>query len=261
MTRLLGTTLLLSLALAGPATALPPNLDGIAYTQRTGHRVPQQVILRDENGGAVRLSDLVRAKPLILILGYFRCPNLCDAVRADLFHALEKTDLVGGHDYQLVSLSIDPAETSRDAATAKAHAITRFPAAGATVGWHFLTARAAAVQAIANAVGFADRSDPARNQFLHPTGVVFVAPSGVISSYLLGVGYSPGDVRLAITRAERGTVQAAALPVLLLCYDYDESTGHYSLAIMKLVRLVAVLTVLTLGATLFLAFRRDRATA
>jgi len=217
--------------------------------------------LRDDHGATVSLSDVARGKPLILVLGYFHCPNLCSVVRADLFHALERTDLVGGRDYQLVSLSIDPAETSRDAATAKAQDIARFPAAGAAVGWHFLTGRAAVVQTIANAVGFGDRSDPQRNQFIHPTGVVFVAASGVISSYLLGVGYSPGDVRLAITRATHGTVQAAVLPILLLCYDYDTSTGHYSLAIMKLLRLAGALTVLTLGITLFFAFRRGRSPA
>jgi protein SCO1/2 len=117
------------------------------------------------------------------------------------------------------------------------------------------------VQAVADAVGFGNRPDPRRNQFVHPTGVVFVEPSGSISCYLLGVGYSPDDVRLAVTRAARGTLQAAVLPVLLLCYDYDESTGHYSLGIMKLLRLAGVLTVLTLGVTLFLAFRRDRSSA
>src|SRR6185312_6942012 len=104
-------------------------------------------------------------QPLILILGYFHCPNLCGIVRADLFHALQKTNLVGGRDYQLVSLSIDPAETARDAATAKAQDITRFPAAGAQAGWHFLTGQPAAVQSIASAVGFGDRADPQRNQF------------------------------------------------------------------------------------------------
>jgi len=270
MTRRLGAALLF-LALAMPAIASPPKLEGIAYTQRTGNTLPRTATLLDEHGAAVTLSDISRGKPLVLVLGYFHCPNLCGIVRADLFHALQKSDLVGGRDYQLVSLSIDPAETPRDAATAKAQDIVRFPAPGAEGGWHFLTGQPAAVQMIADAVGFGNRPDPRqsvppaginqRNQFLHPTGVVFVTPSGVISSYLLGVGYQPADVRLAVTRAERGTIQAAALPILLLCYDYDESTGHYTLAIMKLLRLAAVLTVLTLGTTLLLAFRRGRGPA
>lgn len=263
MTRhpLRGVLLLFLAQFASIALAAPPNLQGLGYIQRTGHTLPANAVFRDERGAAIHLGDLARGKPLVLALGYFHCPNLCGVVRADLFHALERTDLVGGRDYQFVSVSIDPAESPRDAATTKADEIARFPAAGAAGGWHFLTGQAAAVDAIADAVGFRDRFDPQGKQFLHPAGIVFVTPGGVISSYLLGVGYSPSDVRLAVTRATRGTVQAAALPILLLCYDYNESTGRYTLAIMKLVRLAGALTVLVLGVTLFLAFRRGKSPA
>jgi protein SCO1/2 len=250
--------LLLVLISTGPVAASTPDLRAITYTQRLGNTLPLQTTLRDERGTPVRLADLTRGKPLILALGYFHCPSLCGVVRADLFHALGNSPLVAGKDYALIDVSIDPKETSADAASAKAEDIVRFPAAGAERGWHFLTGTAAAIQSIANAVGFHDRFDTQLQQFLHPTGIVFITPTGVVSSYLLGVGYQPGDVTLAVTRANRGTVAAAALPILLLCYNYDESTGRYSLAIMKLLRLAGAITVLTLGTTLFLAFRRTR---
>lgn len=255
----LGTTLLLALVLTRLGVASPPALREITYAQRTGNSLPARATLQDEQGTAVRLADIAGGKPLILVLGYYHCPNLCSVVRADLFHALQRTDLVGGRDYQFVSVSIDPAETPRDAASAKADDIRRFPAAGASAGWHFLTGRTETVQAIAAAVGFGNRRNvPQPTQFIHPAGIVFLTPAGVISSYLLGVGYKPSDVRLAVTRASRGTVQAAALPILLLCFDYHESTGRYTLAVMKLLRLAGALTVLTVGLTVFLAFRRDR---
>lgn len=251
---------LVSLLLAGllshTAAASPPQLAGISYDQHPGRPLPESGPLLDERGMTTRLSDVAQGRPLILVLGYFHCPSLCGVVRADLFHALQKTDLVAGRDYQLIDVSIDPAESPPDAASAKAQDIARFPVAGAARGWHFLTGAAATVRALSDAVGFKERFDPRLKQYLHPTGIVFVTPGGLISSYLLGVGYSSADVRLAVTRAARGTIQAAALPILLLCYDYDESTGRYTLAIMKLLRLAAGLTVLTLGVTLFLAFRR-----
>jgi protein SCO1/2 len=260
LARLVPLLFLLTVALtrASVGLASPPDLRDITYTQRLGNTLPLQATLRDEHGAPVRLSDLTNGKPLILALGYFHCPSLCGVVRADLFHALGNSDLVGGQDYALVDVSIDPAETSADAASAKTQDIARFPAAGAERGWHFLTGSPAVIQSIADAVGFRDRFDPRLKQFLHPSGIVFVTPAGVISSYLLGVGYKPGDVSLAVTRANHGTVAAAALPILLLCYDYDESTGRYTLAIMKLLRLAGAITVLTVGVTLFLAFRRGR---
>ena len=240
--------------LAAPA----PDLNSFAYVQKPGSQLPLNAVLRDETGRGVRLSELLDSKPLILALVYFHCPNLCGIVRADLFDALGKTGMTAGRDYTLVALSIDPSETDADAKAAKAEDLSRYPLPGAEQGWHFLTGPANAVQAVAAAVGFRDRFDPELKQFIHPAGVVFLTPKGIVSSYLLGVGYRAADVRLAVTRADRGTVAAAALPILLLCYHYDPATGRYTLAIIKLLRLAAVITVVTVGGTLFLAFRRER---
>jgi protein SCO1/2 len=81
---------------------------------------------------------------------------------------------------------------------------------------------------------------------------------GVVSSYLLGVGYRPGDLRAAVTRAGEGGVAKAALPVLLLCFHFDPTTGRYTLAVTRLLQLAGGLTVLTIGGTIALALRRER---
>jgi protein SCO1/2 len=252
---------LIALMILAPnlAAAAPvPDFRDFAYQQKPGSQLPVQAVFHDEDGHSVRLFDLLHGKPLILALVYFHCPNLCGVVRADLFNALGKTGMAAGRDYALVALSIDPSETSADARATKANDLSHFAATGAERGWHFLTGSALAVQAVADAVGFRDRFDPKLKQFLHPAGIVFVTPAGVVSSYLLGVGYTPGDVKLGVTRANRGIIAAAAAPILLLCFHFDPQTGRYTLAIMKLVRLAGLLTVVTIGGTLFLAFRRER---
>lgn len=254
--RLLIALLLLTpgFAIAAPAS----DLRDFAYQQKPGSQLPLHAEFRDETGRSVSLSSLLDGKPLVLALVYFHCPNLCGVVRADLFTALGKTGMTAGRDYTLVALSIDPSETSTDAQTTKADDLSHFGTPGALTGWHFLTGSADAVQSVADAVGFRDRFDPKLKQFLHPAGIVFVTPAGIVSSYLLGVGYKPGDVRLGVTRAKAGTIAAAALPVLLLCFHYDPQTGRYTLAIMKLLRLAGLITVVTVAGTLFLAFRRER---
>jgi protein SCO1 len=252
----------LLLLLAAPAIAAPPpDLRGFEYQQRPGSQLPLGTVLRDETGRSLRLAEVAGGKSLILALVYFNCPNLCGIVRTDLFDALSKTGMAAGRDYALVALSIDPSETPQDAKAAKADDIARYPLPGAEAGWHFLTGTPDAVQAIGDAVGFRDKFDPQLKQFIHPAGIVFVTPKGVVSSYLLGVGYAPNDVRLGVTRADLGSVAAAALPVLLLCYHYDPQTGRYTLSILKLLRLAAVITVLTLGGTIYLALRRERSRA
>jgi protein SCO1/2 len=166
--------------------------------------------------------------------------------------------LVAGRDYSLIVLSIDPAETSANAAAAKAGDLQRYPSPGAAQNWHFLTGAANAVQAVADAAGFHARSDPARKIYVHPVGIVFVTPAGLVSSYLLGVGYQPADVRLSVTSAKLGTIAPLASPVLLLCFDYDPATGRYTPAIMKLLRLAAAITVATLAVMVLVARLRER---
>ena len=198
---------------------------------------------------------------MILALGYFHCPTLCSVVRDDLLEALSHTHLTPHADYDLVVLSIDPQETPADAATALADDASRYPTPGADQGWHFLVGDTAAVEAIEAAVGFKSRYDLHLKQFLHPAGLVVLTSEARVSSYVLGVGYHAGDVRSAVTLASSGGIAKAALPLLLLCFHFDAATGRYTLAIMKVLRLAALLTVMTIGGVLLLAFRRERRNA
>jgi len=151
-------------------------------------------------------------------------------------------------------LSIDPSETPADASSAQQADSARFkPAAD----WHYLTGSAQAIQSVADTVGFKTRFDEANKQFLHPAGLVFLTPAGTVSSYLLGLGYKPSDVGLGITRATNG-VTARALPILLLCFHYDPTTGHYTLAILRVLQLAGAITILVVAGTIMLAMRRER---
>ena len=186
--------LIVLLLLAAPAVASAdsmPDYSGLTYEQRLGNQIPMQAVLRDDDGAGIRLSDLADGRPLILVLGYFHCPNLCGIVRADLFVALHATAMAAGRDYSLAALSIDPEETSADAAAAKAEDLHRYGVVGAERNWHFIIGAAADIRDIADAVGFHDRFDPQLKQFVHPVGTVFLTPGGIVSGYLLGVGYQP----------------------------------------------------------------------
>lgn len=242
---------LLLLLLAAPmARAAPPDVSGLGFTPHPGALLPTGLHFRDERGRDVRLGALFGSTPTILALVYFHCPSLCGVVQDDLFHALGVAGLKTPADYHLVVLSIDPHETSADAAAAKAADLRRHPTPGADRGWHFLTGDAAAIGAVSDAVGYTARWDEKLKQYLHPTGIVFVGRSGRISSYLLGVGYQPGDVNTGILRARAGGIAHDVLPVLLLCFHFDSTTGRYTFEIMRVLGLMAGLFALTLGGLL-----------
>lgn len=249
----------LSIALA-PLAARADAPGDYAFAQSPGTALPAGAGFREADGHPLRLGDLFGRRPVLLALGYFHCPFLCSVVRDDLLEALAKTDLRAGVDYDLALVSIDPDETTADAAAAEADDAARYGVAsgGATPGWHFLVGDAESVAAVADAVGFRSRYDVHLKQFLHPAGLVIVTPEGRVSGYVLGVGYHAGDLRTAVTLASTGGIAKAAVPLLLLCFHFDAATGRYTLAVMKVLRLAGYVTVLTIGTVLLLAFLRER---
>jgi protein SCO1 len=216
-----------------------PDLAGVGFEQRNGAAAPLDAPLRDDDGKILRLSDIIGGRPLILTLGYFRCASLCGLVRANLLKALEEAQLVPGRDFSFAALSIDATETAEEARTIKWKELEPYRTFEAQ-NLHFLTGDGGAVNGLAEAVGFRSRAVRATS-FAHPLGLVFVSPSGVISSYMLGIAYRPEDVRLALQQAAAGDIVRPALPLLSLCYDFDAVTGRYTLAVMKVLRTVSAL--------------------
>ncbi len=215
------------------------DLAGIAYEQRIGAALPLDTTLRGDDGKTRRLVEIIDGRPLILTLGYFHCASLCGVARANLLLALERARLVAGRDFSFAALSIDPLETAKDVSTIKAKELDGHPLIQPK-NFLFLTGEPDAVTRIASAVGF--KSRPGESGLAHPLGVVFVSPSGIVSSYLLGVSYAPEELRLALRRAAAGETGSAASPLLLLCYDFDAATGRYTFAIMKFLRIASAVT-------------------
>ena len=241
------------LLLAGAALAETPA--DFAWVQHPGASMPLQVALRDEGGRSVTLGGLLGGAPAILDYGYFHCPSLCGVVRSDVFGAWRVSGLRPGVDVTLVSLSIDPAETPQDAARAKQADLAQASFVQ-SADVHYLTGPAQALAEIEGAAGFRARYDAGFKQFLHPAGIVVLTPSGVVSSYILGVGDTGGDLRAAVLRAGSGGIAQAALPILLLCFHFDSTTGRYTLAVEKVLRLAAGITVVTIAGLLLLLHRK-----
>jgi protein SCO1 len=242
----------------GTSVALAkPTLDAtdLAYHERPGNPVPMNLPFRDADGRVRSLADIAQGRPLILVPAYYDCTSLCGLVRSSLYAALAALSDSGN--YALAIVSIDPRETSDSARMAQSHDQHAIDGLHGLQP-HYLTGAAPNIQAVTAAVGFRDRRDPATGQFLHPAGVVFLTSRGTVSNYLLGVGYTPVQVRSALQHAQAGLLAQVGTPLLLLCFHFDATTGRYSLEVMKLLRLAGYLTVLTLLGVMVLLFRRER---
>jgi protein SCO1/2 len=234
--------ILLALVLAPAAAVATPDAALFSWQQHPGAQVKLATGVRDEAGRMTTLGTLMGRMPVVLDLGYYHCPSLCGVVRADLFNAIAASGLTPGTDFSVLAVSIDPAETPEDAA---------IPAASL----HYLTAPEAGIKAIAGTIGFRQSWDPQYKQFIHPAGLVVLTKGGAVSSYLLGAGFTGGDLRAAVLRAGDGGIAQAALPILLVCFHFDSTTGRYTLAIVKLLRLLGLLTILVIGGLLIVLTR------
>lgn len=240
--------LLLSAALAhsGPATySVAPSASLHAeFTQKIDAQLPLSATFTDDNGRGVRLGSFFGAQPVVLVLGYYHCPNLCTTLMDGVLESLAAVGLPP-HAYRVLAVSIDPSE---DAALATRKKISYASLIGRAGGdLHLLTGARAQIDALAQSAGFRYEYDASSRQYVHPAGFLIATPDGRISHYFMGVRFETRDVRIALVDASAGRIGSPVDRLLLMCSHYDPATGRYSMAAMVLVRGACLLVLLALG--------------
>ena len=240
---------------------LPKVLKGVGVAQHLNQPLPMDAEFVDETGKTVKLGDYFGKKPALLSLVYFNCPMLCSEELDGVTSALEMVHLVPGKDFQVVLVSIDPSETPDLAAKKKAFYLKRYGRPETAAGWHFLTGKTAAIDAVTNAVGFGyvkvPGPDGTLSQFAHASSLEVVTTDGKLAQYYLGVEYSPKDVLLGLIEASGNKIGSPVANILTYCYHYDPETNKHSLIVARIVQLGGMLTVAGLGGFMFVMFRRD----
>jgi protein SCO1/2 len=253
---------LVLLVVALPASAqrqepLPKDLEGVGITAHLGAKLPLDLEFTDENGAPVRLGQYFSGdRPVILTLGYYRCPMLCTLVLNSLVDGLRDLPWTPGREFEVVTVSIDPTETPTLARLKKQNYLEEYARPGAAGGWHFLTGREENIRKLADAVGFGYRYVPERGQYAHAAAIFVVTPDGRLAKVLYGVVYQPKTVRLALTEAGEGKVGTTADQLLLYCFHYDAQEGRYVLAATNIMRFGGATTALVVGLWLAVSWRR-----
>jgi protein SCO1/2 len=214
---------------------------------------------RDETGRVVTLGEYFNhQKPVVLTLVYFDCPLLCTQVLNGVAGAIKGMGLRPGQDYDLVTISFNPRDTTQGAVRKKALALKWYGHPEAAPAWHFLTGEETAIRVLTEAVGFHYVYDATTGQYAHATGLMVATPDGRLAKYLYGIEYAPRDLRLAIVDASGGRIGTPVDKLLLYCYHYDPTAGKYGLVVLNVVRLGGVVTVVLLGSFIAAMTARDR---
>jgi protein SCO1 len=259
MKRVLVVFALLCVAMLTQAQSLTDTqLKQIDFEQKLGAQVSPDLWFHDENGNDLKLGDLFRGKPVILILGYYQCPMLCNATFNGMVEACNDMRWSIGKEFDVIHVSINPAETAKLASAKKQTYLKRYGRAGASNGWHFLTGEQRYIQQLADETGFHYVYDPTVKQYAHPGGLIVLSPKGTITKYFAGVSYHPELVFNALQSASRGTVGERVKELFLLCFSHNPMRGKYGNVIMFSARTLGVGTCIGLTCLIVSLVRREK---
>lgn len=203
----------------------------VGIIEKLGAYIPNDVFFYDEKGDSVALTDLID-KPTILSFVYFRCPTICPRMLAELAVLLEKIDLEPGTDFNLITISFDPTDTPASAADKKMNFMKSIQRPLPENAWRFLTGDINNIAKITEAVGYRFKKD--RQDFIHPSAIIALAPDGKIIRYIMGLSYLPFDVKMAVIEAAQGRVGPTINKVLLYCFSYDPQGRTYAMNVTKI---------------------------
>jgi cytochrome oxidase Cu insertion factor (SCO1/SenC/PrrC family) len=123
------------------ADRLPAGLAGVGIQQRLNESLPLNLAFRDEHGRAVRLGDYFGRVPVVMTFNYFDCPMLCPLELNDVVRAMRAVSPDAGKDFLVLSVSIDPHDTSAQAAEKQQ--------------WNFVVLRAVRAAGVMTVLGLA----------------------------------------------------------------------------------------------------------
>ena len=243
------------------STGLPTALRDVRIEQKLDQQLPLDLVFRDENGQDVKLGKFFGPRPVVLALVYYDCPMLCTQILNGMVTTFRVLPFQIGKEFDVVTISFDPRETSTLAATKKKVYIDHLPdnmQAGANRGWHFLTGDSTNIERIADAVGFRYHYDEATKQFAHASAIMVATPEGKLSRYFYGVTYSARDLRFGLMESSQNKIGSVTEQLSLYCYQYDPKTGKYGAAVMRVLRITGVITLLGIVAMIIFLRPRNR---
>lgn len=262
----LGAVLIAGLAASLAAAQAPvppdraPEIEGLETEQKLGEAIPRNIELVDDFGRAVSLGEYFgRGRPVLFTFNYYRCPMLCTFQLDGLVEALKENGMVPGRDFELLTVSFDPLEKPELARTKKRGYVDLLGVPEAAKGWHFMTGRKSAIEALTSAVGFKFRWNAEQQEWAHAATLVICTPDGRISRYLGGTYFEAPDLRRSIVEASGGKIGTLWDQVFFTCFRWDSHAGKYTLHALGLMRLGGMATLVVLAGVIAALWRREAA--
>ncbi len=251
--------LVASQLLSGEGSLMVPKImEGTEIIDKRGAVVPKDLSLINHLGQPVKLGDyLGQDKPVILTLGYYKCPMLCSLVLNGLMDSMKGQSLKLGRDFSVLSVSINPNETP-DLASAKRTNYLKAFGVNDDAPWTFALGKAEDVSKLAESVGFGYKYHKPSGEYVHSAGIFILSPDGVLTRTLYGIAYNPRDLNMSLIDASRGKIGSLMDRIILSCFHYEPDSHKYGVYVFGVMRLAGVLTILVVGSLVLILLRRER---
>lgn len=198
----------------------------IDFIEKRGSYAPIDLSFNDENGRAVTLKEIMGKRPAVLTLVYFHCSEACNPLLNNIAEALANLK-IDPNGFVVITVSISPEEGPKDARQKKNDFMYTFKKPFPESSWRFLTGSGNHIRKLADATGYSFRKE--EDDYVHPLGVVFLAPDGKITRYLRGTFFLPFDFQMGLMEASQGKVGSPMVRAFSICYGYDPAAGKYVL--------------------------------
>jgi len=210
------------------------------------------------NGEEITLQQYFNdGKPVILILGYYTCPMLCNLVFNGVSEAIKESDWTLGDQFRIITVSIDSSETDLVASAKKKNYLREIGRYKDEYAWLFLTGAADQSSRLAEAIGFGYFYDEEIEQYAHPALLTILSPGGKITRYFYGIEFKERDLRLALMEASEGRIGSTLDRLILYCYHYDSEAGGYVAVAGNIMKLGGLLTLILFGLFLSIFWLRE----
>ncbi|MDO9512597.1 MAG: SCO family protein [Bacteroidales bacterium] len=193
--------------------------------------IPNDIWLTNEDSNQVNLTGLFN-KPTVISFVYYTCPGLCSPLLDGIAEVIDRSELVLGKDYQVITISFNPLDGPTLGLKKKANYVKQIKHSFDTTQWMWFTTDSVNIAKITQTAGFRYLQDG--KDYVHAAAIIVTSPDGKITRYLHGTYFLPFDLKMAIIEARQGISNPAINKVLKFCFSYDAKGKKYVFNITKI---------------------------
>ena len=206
----------------------------IGIIEHLDEYIPDDIIFHNFDSTEINLKSLID-KPTVISFVYYTCPGLCSPLLNGLAEVIDRSDLVLGEDYQVITISIEPNDLTEVGKGKKRNLIASMENNKDFVNqdaWIWIKGDQKNITKATDAFGFKYKKDG--KDYIHAAAIMVVSPKAKITRYLHGTYFLPFDLKMAVSEAQEEKSGPTVSKVLKFCFSYDAEGKKYVFNITKI---------------------------